>query len=245
MKDRDLNISDDILSAFLDNELSQADMEDVRDRLAEDPSLTDRLAELATVDDRLQKRYAAIDQEPMPESVTRILEGSSTRQTGATSANVVAFPWWRRLGAHTGKAVAAAVVAGVVLAQWAFLPQNDDGVAPSVARVLESQASGQTYTANAQTSVTPRLTFENQAGDWCRQFRVETSAQATEQIACRSAEAAWSLVAEADVAPTPSPEVYQTASGGSVLDQVLDRIMANGPIGREREQQLMTQQWND
>jgi len=252
-----MNTTDETLSAFLDNELTEADMETVRDQLAADPSMADRLAELATVDAELQAHYSLIDDRPLPESVTRMLEGIPSRNAAPGKDNVVSFPWWRTMQwrrtmqwqgsmrGHVGKAAAAAVIAGVALMQWFDMPLNGDPAWPAVTQVLNSQPSGEIYQVSNQATLTPRLTFRNQAGEWCRQFRLESTDAASEQIACRSKAGGWEQVARAEVEPSSESGNYQTASGGNVLDETLDRIMANSPIGPEKESALLEQLWRD
>lgn len=238
-----MNLSDETLSAFLDNELTEAEMEAVRDQLLVDPALAERLAELASVDAQLQAHYGLIDKRPMPDSVTQMLEAGHSRASAPERENVIAFPWWRRLRGHTGKAVAAAVIAGVAMTQWLNLPSDRQNASPAVAEVLESQPSGEVYEVNGNTMLTPRLTFRNQAGEWCRQFRMDTENSASEQIACRTDGGAWQQVAREDAEPLPEADSYQTASGGKVLDQSLDQMMAESPLGPDEERTLLEQRW--
>lgn len=238
-----MNMTDETLSAFLDNELPEAEMEAVRDQLAVDPALADRLAELAWVDAELLAHYSSIDDRPMPASVTRMLETDQSQSTASGQGNVITFPWWRRMRGHTGKAVAAAVIAGVVLTQWLTQPSTGDPTWPEVVNVLDNQPSGEVYQVDSLAALTPRLTFRSQAGEWCRQFRLETAGSASEQIACRSEAGAWEQVAQVEVRPSPEPDTYQTASGGSVLDRTLDGMMAGSPIGVDAERALLRHQW--
>ncbi|MDK8462510.1 hypothetical protein [Marinobacter sp. SS13-12] len=240
-----MNITDETLSAFLDNELAEAEMEAVRDQLEADPSLADRLAGLAAVDAELQSHYGSIDDRPMPESVTRMLAAETSDDADPAQDNVVTFPWWRRMRGHTGKAVAAAVIAGVALTQWLTLPSNGETAWPAVVSVLDSQPSGEVYQLDNHASLTPRLTFRSQAGEWCRQFRLETDDVASEQIACRSEGGAWEQAARVEARPSPEPESYQTASGGSVLDETLDQMMDGSPIGPDAERALLQHRWGD
>lgn len=238
-----MNMKDETLSAFLDNELTDAEMEAVRDQLEQDPTLSDRLAEIASVDAELQAHYGSIDDRPMPAAITRMLEESASRSAAPAQDNVVTFPWWRRLPGHTGKAIAAAVIAGVALTQWLVVATDGDPMSPAVANFLDSQPSGEVYEVDDHTSMTPRLTFQGQDGQWCRQFRMETQGTASEQIACRTGAGSWALVASAKTEPSLAPDVYQTASGGSALDQELDQMMTSPPIGPNEERMLLKQKW--
>jgi hypothetical protein len=226
-------------------------MDAVRNQLAADPSLADRLAELATVDAELQAHYSSIDDRPLPESVTRMLEGVPSRNAAPGKNNVVSFPLWRTvqwrgsMRGHAGKVAAAAMIAGVALMQWSDTPLNGDPAWPAVTHVLDSQPSGEIYQVSNQATLTPRLTFRNQAGEWCRQFYLESADAASEQIACRSEAGSWEQVARAELEPSSESGNYQTASGGNILDETLDRIMANSPIGPDKENALLEQLWRD
>lgn len=244
-----MNITDETLSAFLDSELTDEEMEVVRDRLEADPALADRLAEMASVDAKLQAHYGSIGDRPMPESITRMLQEDSAESVAAEQNIVVTFPWWRTMRGHAGKAVAAAVIAGVVLVQWSGMSSNGDPAWQEVAQVLESQPSGQRHPVNSQADngavLTPRLTFRNQDGEWCRQFRLVMDNTASEQIACRTEAGAWESIARVESGTLPDTGNYQTASGGKVLDETLDRIMADSSIGPETESALLGRQWRD
>lgn len=111
-----MNLTDEQLSAFLDAELPEAEMQVIRDQLADDPALAERLAALATVDHILAGHYSAIGQQPLPAAVTELLEPEPV-----ASAKVVDLPRWRRardfVQQRVGTAVAAALVLGFGLAQ--------------------------------------------------------------------------------------------------------------------------------
>lgn len=240
-----MNITDETLSAFLDNELNDAEMEVVRDQLAENPTLADRLAELASVDAELQAHYGSIDDRPVPASIIRMLEAEPPENAAPAQDHVVVFPWWRRVKGHTGKAIAAAVIAGVVMTQWLTQPSDGEPAWPAIVDILNHQPSGEVYQLDSETTLTPRLTFRSQAGEWCRQFRLDMEASASEQIACRGDGGTWERVAQVEAEPAAAPDTYQTASGGSALDQTLDRMMADAPIGPDAERALIQHEWGN
>lgn len=236
-----MKMTDELLSGFLDNELSESEMDAVRDQIALDPALADRLAELASVDAELQRHYGAIDDQPMPEAVIRLLEQPLS---AARPDNVVAFHWWRRLRDHSGKAIAAAVIAGFAMNQWLNSPAVDEPHWPAVAKVLEHEPSGDAYVLDSTGTLTPQLTFQNREGDWCRQFRVDLADNVSEQIACRDNAGTWELLARVEVQAASEPGTFQTASGGHVLDEALDQMMSGSPLAPEQEQGLLEQRWS-
>ncbi|MAN50784.1 MULTISPECIES: anti-sigma factor family protein [unclassified Marinimicrobium] len=241
-----MNINDETLSAFLDGELPPAEMEQVRVRLAEDPALADRLAELSAVDKLVSERAHAIDERPLPSGIQQMLAEDDAKPE---SAQVIAFPLWRRarqaLNAQTGIAAAIALAFGFGLAEVTDnvgSPQID--AFQPVAERLETLPSGTTEALPDGREITPRLTFVNRDGQHCRQYRVTGAGERSENIACRAqqTEAGWEELASIRQRAT-EPGSYQTASGGSLLDSALDQMMAGGIIEPEQEKQLIERDW--
>lgn len=241
-----MNINDETLSAFLDGELPPAEMAQVRARLAEDPALADRVAELSAVDKRVRERAHAIDERPLPSGVQKLLAEDDTK---AESAQVIAFPLWRRarqaLNAQTGIAAAIALAFGFGLAEITDNAGNPQADAfQSVAERLETLPSGTSETLPDGREITPRLTFVNRDGQHCRQYSVTGAGERSEHIACRAqqADAGWEELARVRQ-PAAAPGSYQTASGGSLLDSALDQMMDGGIIEPEQEKQLIEGDW--
>lgn len=240
-----MNITDETLSAFLDSELPEQEMQAVRDRLLEDPALSDRLAALASSDRAVASHYSAIDNRPLPRAVTALL-GQDQRGP----AEVIEFPWWRRIqkavDRRSGIAVAAALVMGFGLAQLLSLsPTGTDATWRAVAQSLETTPSGETRTLEPGGQLVPRLTFTNREGEYCRLFRVQTADRASENIACRrgQSDAGWVQVASVEVEQVGPANGYKAASGGSVLDPILDRMISGAVVGREQETRLLSEGW--
>ena len=111
-----MKISDEQLSAFLDAELPEDEMEMIRQGISEDESLANRLAELAMVDEQVARHYARIDEHPMPAAVSRLLDEDSKPAT-----NVIAFPARKKLPGfqrYAAVAACAAVLMGIGVVQW-------------------------------------------------------------------------------------------------------------------------------
>ncbi|WP_341936839.1 anti-sigma factor family protein [Marinimicrobium sp. C2-29] len=241
-----MNINDETLSAFLDGELTPAEMEQVRTRLAEDPALADRLAELSAVDKLVSERAHAIDGRPLPSGIQQML---AEDEAEPKSAEVIAFPLWRRarqaLNAQTGMAAAVALALGFGLAQVTenFGNPQADTFQP-IAQRLETLPSGTSEALPDGREITPRLTFVNRDGQHCRQYRVTGEGERSENIACRTrqADTDWEQLASIRQRAAESGS-YQTASGGSLLDSALDQMMAGGIIEPEQEKQLIERDW--
>jgi hypothetical protein len=234
-----MKISDEMLSAFLDSALPEQQMEQIRQQLMHDEQLTERMADLAMIDTMVLQHYQQINQQPMPAAVLQLLDNNEQ----LTGSNVVPFPWWRRaqqqLQQHAAAVACIAIFAGYGLAHIGGQPQTTlAAVGQDVGQLLNSAPSGNTY-AIARQQLTPRLSFIDQQGDFCRQYSLQDDTQNAENIACRK-QGQWTLQATYTVPKDPLAGDYRTASGPQVLDTVLDVLMAGPALNPVAEQQYLT-----
>lgn len=232
-----MNIPDERLSAFLDAELPEAEMDAIRQAVADDERLAERLAELAMVDELVALSAASIDAQPLPAAVNQLL---STSKPGA---RVIAFPLARRARQFIQSNLAIAASVMLVMAVGAFQwlsPKHDHWQA--VAQLLETGRSGQLLMASDGSRLNARLSFTDQQGDYCRQFQLRDRAGMSEQIACRR-QGEWQSVASVPVKPS-APGNYQTASGGSPLDERLDQMISGEPLDAAAEVAAIATHWD-
>jgi hypothetical protein len=228
-----MTITDEHLSAFLDRELSQADMEAVRQQLILDEALSDRLAELAMVDIQVQQFSQQIDETPVPANIAQLLSQQ-------TKSNVIELPLWRRV--MPGMRQAAAVACIALLAGYGANELMSEQAADfaGVAHILDSKLSGQTWSSQDNAQVQPRLSFYDRQGDLCRQYQLIQDKQSSEHIACRRQDE-WQVQVSMAKQPVQDSAQYITASGGSELDAVLDKIMAGSALTAIEESALFNQ----
>ncbi len=235
-----MNVTDEQLSAFLDAELPVVEMEFIREQLLEDETLADRLAELALVDELVAASARQIDQRPVPQGVNTML------QEQPASAQIIAFPLWKRIQRSVQQPVAlaasVALVIGFGVAQLMNNGTNQNNWS-AVAEILESSPSGVVQVASNGSEVKPRLTFKNHQGDYCRQFDLKNSKGQSENIACRQG-TIWQLTASVVQHQSPSIGDYQTASGGSGLDEALEQMVAGDIFNAQIEADIINNRWS-
>lgn len=243
-----MKITDEILSAFIDAQLPEAQMEQVREAIALDETLAERLADLAMVDPMVKAYYQDIDQRPVPEATLRLLEED------APTAKIIAFASWRKVQQQVQQHAAAwvfiALLAGYGLSQFDIIsgtaPEPSSTLASqtssfdlNLGEQLERQASGQRIALTDNQALSIRLSFYNQEGDLCRQYGLESDSQMSENISCRQ-QGEWQQVASVNLPKDKTGDAqYQTASGGSALDSVLDSMMKGSGLTLVQEQQAL------
>ncbi|HJS16906.1 MAG TPA: hypothetical protein VJ795_17670 [Rheinheimera sp.] len=229
-----MKITDEMLSAFLDSELPEPQMQHIRELLLQDEQLAERLAALAEVDLLLRQQASLIDGTPVPQQLMALLDEPE-------QGSVIRFPFWRRLAQprrwHSAAAACMAFAAGYAMVLW---QQQDPWSEISVA--LETQPAGASYQLGTDSTLTPHLTFLDQQGRYCRHYQISSTTELSQQLACRSAEG-WQLEAmvKADV---KDGQMYQTASGTAVLDPVIDQMISGQVLSLSGEQQLIQQGWS-
>jgi len=237
-QDNFMTVSDEQLSAFLDNELSEIDMERIREQLIADESLANRLAELAMVDELVAMSYSAIDSRPIPEAINKLLARNEPKV-----AEIIAFPRLKSIQKNIQKHVAIAASVALILGFGVSqLLNKHDGNWQSVAQILEHTASGIELASANGAHIKPRLTFMDKEGDYCRQFSMVDKKQASENIACRKNNV-WKLSESVAVKKVQQTGTYQTATGGSVLDEKIEEMASGDFFDAQAESETISMHW--
>jgi|GEM_PF-1144861 hypothetical protein len=232
-------INDQILSAFLDDELSADEAEQVRDYIAEHDEAAARLAQLAMTDQRVRAYVDDLSATPMPRKVLALLDDDAANKVIPLHSN---RGFKGIVQQHLAAAASVALMVGFGFG-YAWQSQPTSSLQPRIAEVLEQQSSGTSYTIADGKQLLPQLTFTNSDGEFCRQYQLQDEQQQTAEVAiqCRRGEQ-WQLVAMAEVAYTQSTE-YRTASASHALDSVLDQMMSAAPLSAEQERAQLRSAW--
>ncbi|WP_417681926.1 hypothetical protein [Pseudidiomarina aquimaris] len=239
-----MSIDTEKLSAFLDNELSADEAEQVRRSLEVDEDAAAQLAAMVMVEERLRNHVEEQNQTPIPQAITQMLSD--------TDAKVVKGPWQKfgRMAQHNvALAASLTLVIGLSLGSWLTnqsLSGGNDKLTRAVANVLETKASGSTYQLNDAVAMTPQLTFQDHEGSYCRHYELSDAqaGQKTLAIQCRR-NGRWQPLAEATTFQAQLQDSYQTASGRQMLDAVLDSVMRTAPLSRAAEDEVLSSHWKN
>lgn len=247
-----MNISDEKLSAFLDAELPESEMEVIREHIILDENIANRLAELAMVDEVVAATYSKIDERPLPNAVTALFAEDSqanletnSRNEEPKTAKVIAFPLLQsfQYGLQKHLAIAASVVMVLGLGAIQVLHKNNtEGSWQDVAKILDTAPSGIVQSAANGVEVKPRLTFINKHDEYCRQFDMSDKKTATENIACRKDDG-WKIAVSVTLDKSQEVNTYQTASGGSLLDAAVEDMVKGEFFDAQTESEAIEQGW--
>ncbi len=198
-----MTISDEMLSAFLDAELSDEDMEYVRASIASDLALSDRLASLAQVDMMVKAAADAATQKPLPNSVVAMLADdvsseayleqagfdsdhvSSSHAGGRIPSNVTLLNRKSKESRNSGKwKVPLSLAAGVALVAGLTLMQSEHTVPLDPA----GTSSTNSHWANVSKALDNNLTGEMMVTDAGMEIVPQLSFMNNQSQLCRQAQ---------------------------------------------------------
>ena len=246
-------ISDELLFAYIDNELDAAARAEVEAVIAADPALAKRVDEQRALRTLLSGTFDPILSEPVPE---RLLAAT---QAPAPKARVVALaaareqrrareaPAGRWTWQHWG-AMAACLMVGILAGRTAWFPGAEDIAARDgrlVARGPLAQALS-TQLASAQAGNAPvqiGLSYLSRADEYCRSFSLPRDGSGG--LACRHGDD-WELrVLAQDAARAGAEGRLRMAASpipAAVL-KVVDEQISGSPLDADSERAAMQRGW--
>lgn len=231
-----MQITDEILMAFADDELEAGQSREVEAALARDPRLQARLR-VFTETRRVLRDAAAAPHPPADDAalIARIrAAGTAPAVTSFPHAPSVPAPAnlnRRPLGAIAAAIAAAAI--GLGLWQWG-------GPAPGLSEAqlaaLDRLPSGESRALPDGGSVVMIASFLMEGDAFCREYETRSGETATLMIACREGDG-WS---QRFAMTMTEAEGYVPASGGiEALDAFLAESGAGAPLAPEAEAALL------
>ena len=239
---------DHLLSAFLDGELDDTQMETLQLVLDKDPQLVKRLEQLALADRSFRDLYAPIAEAPIPERFEPILDRAEAQQTQG-SAQILPFQSAKQALSRWAPQLAAAACLGIGLILGSSIDEQDrpstftdqifvgpvatDG---ALFTALQSTPSGQSYAGHNIT-----LSYATHANAYCREVATATS----RALACTTPTHSWQVLVVTAASPELESENYipAEASATEVFDDYAARLMQGVPLGLDAEAALIDRAW--
>jgi hypothetical protein len=242
-----MNVSDELLMAYVDDELDATTRARIEAAVAADPLLATRVAQQRALRDRLRNAFDGALNEPVPE---RLLALGNV----APSVRNVAAPTERarpRSRAPAWFALAASLVVGVLIGQR--LDFGPGSAAPIVVRgsgpvargilaaaLTKQLASEQGPGDNVQIG----LSFRARTGEYCRTFSVRDG-RVSAGVACRAGNE-WQVRLLESTAPVPGSSGSMRQAGTTIPDSVRQAVESRidgEPLDRTQEARARAAGW--
>ena len=242
-----IELTPEILMAYVDGQLDSAQSREVEAALADDPAAREMVARFRRSSEILGAGLDGVLYEPVPQRLLDAARGEPAR--------VVAFRF--RTGdvdwtGWPGLAVAASVLLVVGITVGALLFGTGDDPVMTMAgdplqHALESQTSGAPLVTEDGMQVTPLLTFRAADGRPCREFDREAGDMAVFGVACRDAQGRWVAQIEIQRGLLPGAaqgQYYLPAAGDTdPVSDVLDLLGVGPALSVDEETQLLESGW--
>lgn len=238
---------DEILMAFADGELDEAQSQALEEALATDDVLAERLAVFLDSRRLVGDALKPLIDEPVPEallvSVRRMAEDAQ-RAADKPQDNVIAFqprqqpaaaPAARRWLMPLAASVVAAITGVIGFSVGRMGPPAANSGA-EIASALDREASGKDVALDASGKVLHVIaTFRDERGDVCREYEVKEPAGRTLTIACRQ-QGGWTTRL---ALTAPTADGYVPAASQETIDAYLASIQAGAPLSAEEERSAL------
>ena len=267
--------TDEMLSAFLDGELPEADMARIEEALLTDKVLDARLSKLQQANDAVRDAYESFVNEPVPSHLVDLIKKNDDgrnglRKTGESSSsidvqdedNVVAFPTKpsARRDRQWSPAIAASIALVIGLGIGVIQPfstQTGGGTGLQVAgpiphgtpvfAALENSASSERTNLYGGTEIEPILSFKSVDGEYCREAVLHQQTEQVIFVACRASDS-WNVqlvVKEPAQANTNDSFRPASAEAQTAIDAFLSKKMGGDAFDQEQEIELIGRSWQD
>ncbi len=249
MKALDMTALDELLSAYIDDELEPLQKSEIEALIRSDESVALKYRELKALGPVLLKTFDAINEAPLPDAVQRLLEPLPEKPSMVDRLRVwLSFFEFRGSYAYAfSAALMLAVTLPLLMSQLSRAPQMlkdnqwlDGG--SELARALSGAASGTGY-ASADGVVQLRYSFVSSAGLFCREFAVDSGHLNQTGVACREQDN-WKVVIATEAVAVADRSGYETASADDTdrVNDYVDRMMDGDILSLTREAEFMTAQ---
>jgi negative regulator of sigma E activity len=202
-----IEISDDMLMAYADGELSEAEALAVEAALDEDSALQNKLARHTALKSAIAQSFDEVTDAPLPAGLLATIEAdkaANTAQHGQTPA-----PDQAGLFTHLFSAVSnlmpkpawqpAMIAATVALVASVALLQNTDQAISGMPQTLVA-ALDTLQDRSAVSGIEIQESYLKNTGEFCRSFSDRQTLQ-QKGVACRDTQGAWTMIAVADLPP--------------------------------------------
>jgi hypothetical protein len=250
-----LDLTDELLVAYVDDELDTSQRAMVKAVLERNPALSRRADEMRLARDLLREAFPLQPDAVVPGRIdgaaTHLAAACARHRRPARKASGFRYRW--------SHAIAAGLLLCMVAASYLVLRPASDEQRPMVTAlteirpenplhgVLESTASAQLVKIPGEdAAVRTVLTFQAKDGRYCREFEILSDSGSSTGIACRE-QGHWSTEVLASGVAVPADGNFYTPAGGSdeaAVAEVFEGLVQGEPLGVEEETRLLAAGWS-
>jgi len=231
---------EELLSQYLDGELSAPESLQLEQRLAAEPELRSVLEKMQAINVTLQNTFNTARSRTVPGRIIQMLNTSRSRAPVLTLGTRAHRSGW-------GFALAASIMAASGLLLLQGTGQADRPVADVLlAQVLDkapSRGEGWEMLADGR-QVRPVLSYARTGGGWCREYLLSDQTGIWHGVSCLD-QGRWVTEVLGAQSPAGSTNEYRTASATDTnqIAIFMEEHAADIALSAEREEELIATGW--
>jgi hypothetical protein len=249
-----LDLTDELLVAYVDDELDTQQRSMVSSILDRNPALSRRADEMRLARDLLREAFPLQPDAAVPARIDSAATQLAVACTRPRSSRRASGFRYRR-----SHAIAAGLLLCTAAASYLLLRPASDERRPMVTAlteirpenplhgVLESTASAQLVKIPGEdAAVRAVLTFRAKDGRFCREFEILADSGSSTGIACRQ-EGHWRTEVLASGVAVPADGNYYTPAGGSdeaAVAEVFEGLVQGEPLSIDEETRVLAAGWH-
>lgn len=260
-------ISDEDISAYLDNELDPRDRSLFEDAMRTDRDLKHRVEMMERIDGQLS---VALPTRPIPAVDEVLADRLAAALTSTSRSAEPAYACflqrvrqymqnhWQPALVTAGLALSLGGILGSLTTPNMTTPDTAlsleartaslvaDGPFSNALETVPSLTPVALSTSMPSVSVKPILTFRTKSGSFCREFEIANATAISVGVACRSDEGGWAVQAILSGAEeSPNGTVYRLASGQEtdLLSGVIKSLQSEPALDADQERAVIARGW--
>ena len=266
-----MKVNDELLSAYLDNELDIDLRLKVERELIVSPTLQTRLDQLQQADKSAKHYFKQLDAVPLSPTLQKLLtdidpKGRQINHTNTSTRKILFLskvkstfkPVLNSTWALSLAASALLVIGSVLWWDKLETPTMDvnsladaNGLIPTthpLYDLLEHTSSGKTLVLNSAASLqgVVVLTFATQASHPCREFTLQNAISATRNVACRNDNKQWQMqISIATTSNNPNSFVPASDDALKAIDDVINALSDGRVLNASEEKNWLDNAWEN
>jgi hypothetical protein len=250
-----LDITDELLVAYVDDELDAAQRAMVRSVLDTNPALCRRADEMRLARDLLREAFPLRPEASVPVSIDAAANRLAEACARHPSRPPRAFLFQKRWKYAVAAGVVLCLTASASYLAWRIGSESARQSVTALTRigpdtplhgVLESTPSAKVINVPAEdAAVRAVLTFRTKDGRFCREFEILAGSGGSTGIACRE-HGEWRAEVLMSSAAAPPDSNYYTPAAQSdepAVAQVVERLIQGDPLSAQEEARVLTSGW--